>query len=237
MSQTICQIHSLLDRLEGEIELARESASMQALSGLELPDILRDIIDLLFPHITPYQAAIYIYLFRHSVLAGGTPLVRASTRGMQTGVIKSASGQSTDLSLRSVRESLSELEKIGAIQKQGEPNREGTPYRVFLPEEIEVCQRTREKLREMSKPVPVKEQDIDYYNIRENRLKIYERDNYKCQHCGKQLTRFTTTLDHVTPVSKGGDNRFENLITSCLDCNSKKNSRPLGDFMADVNPS
>jgi HNH endonuclease len=178
-----------------------------------------------------------MYLFRHSVLAGGTPLVRASTRGMQTGVIKSASGQSTDMSLRSVRESLSELEKIGAIQKQGEPNREGTPYRVFLPEEIEVCQRTREKLREMSKPVPVKEQDIDYYNIRENRIKIYERDNYKCRHCGKQLTRFTTTLDHVTPVSKGGDNSFENLITSCLDYNSKKNSRPLGDFMADVNPS
>jgi hypothetical protein len=55
MSQTISQIHSLLDRLEGEIELTRESVSMQALSGLELPDILRDIIDLLFPHLTPYK--------------------------------------------------------------------------------------------------------------------------------------------------------------------------------------
>jgi hypothetical protein len=57
MSQTISQIHSLLDRLEGEIELTRESVSMQALSGLELPDILRDVIDLLSPHITTYQAA------------------------------------------------------------------------------------------------------------------------------------------------------------------------------------
>jgi 5-methylcytosine-specific restriction endonuclease McrA len=237
MTQIVNQIRSLLDRLENEIELARESASVQALSGLELPDIMRDIIDLLFPHITPYQAAIYMYLVRHSVLFDGSQLVRASTRGMREEVVKSASGQSTGLSQRSVRESLSELEKIGAIQKQGEPNREGTPYRVFLPEEIEVCQRAREELRAASTPVSVKEQEVDYYNIRENRLKIYERDNYKCQHCGKQLTRFTSTLDHVTPVSKGGDNSCDNLVTSCLDCNSKKNARLLGDFMADTNPS
>jgi len=227
MTQTINQIRGLLDRLQNEIELTRESASVQALSGLELPDIMRDIIDLLFPHITPYHAAIYMYLFRHSVLSDGTQLVRASTRGMQEGVVKSASGKSTGLSQQSVRESLLELEKIGAIQKQGEPNREGTPYRVFLPEEIEICQRAREKLREVPTPVPVKDQDIDYYNIRENRLKIYERDNYKCQHCGKQLTRFTSTLDHVTPISKGGDNSFDNLVTSCLDCNS-------GNYPVDV---
>lgn len=83
----------------------------------------------------------------------------------------------------------------------------------------------------------VGENEVDYYNYRENRLKIYERDGYKCQHCGKQLTRFTATLDHVTAVSQGGDNSFENLITSCRECNSKKNARLLGDFMADMNPS
>jgi hypothetical protein len=134
MAQTISQIRGLLDRLENEIELKREAASVQAISGLELPDIIRDIIDLLFPHITPYQAAIYMYLLRRSVLSDGTQLVRASTRGMQHGVIKSASGQSTGMSQQSVREGLSELEKIGAIQKQGEPSREGTPYRILLPE-------------------------------------------------------------------------------------------------------
>ncbi len=100
MAQTISQIRGLLDRLDKEIELSQESASMQALSGLELPDIMRDIIDLLFPHITPYQAAIYMYLFRHSVLSDGTQLLRASTRGMQKGVIKSASGQSIGRAMR-----------------------------------------------------------------------------------------------------------------------------------------
>jgi hypothetical protein len=47
MAQTISQIRGLLDRLDKEIEFSQESASMQALSGLELPDIMRDIIDLL----------------------------------------------------------------------------------------------------------------------------------------------------------------------------------------------
>ena len=48
------------------------------------------------------------------------------------------------------------------------------------------------------------EAEVDFYNVRENRIKIYERDNYVCQHCRKQLTRFSATLDHLQPVSEGG---------------------------------
>jgi 5-methylcytosine-specific restriction endonuclease McrA len=47
------------------------------------------------------------------------------------------------------------------------------------------------------------------------------------------LTRFTATLDHVTPVAEGGDNGFENLVTACFGCNSRKHKRPLGDFLAE----
>jgi 5-methylcytosine-specific restriction endonuclease McrA len=85
-------------------------------------------------------------------------------------------------------------------------------------------------------PSPAAEIDVeheaDFYNVRENRLKVYERDNYKCRYCSKQLTRFTATLDHLTPVTAGGDNSFGNLLTACLDCNSRKNARPVGDFLA-----
>jgi 5-methylcytosine-specific restriction endonuclease McrA len=77
---------------------------------------------------------------------------------------------------------------------------------------------------------------LDFYNVRENRLKIYERDNYRCNYCGKQLTWFTATLDHITPVSQGGDNNAENLKTACLQCNSRKTARPLGDFLIGADP-
>jgi 5-methylcytosine-specific restriction endonuclease McrA len=75
--------------------------------------------------------------------------------------------------------------------------------------------------------------EADYYNQRENRIKVYERDEYKCRYCRKQLTRFTATLDHVKAVIEGGDNSFGNLVTACLDCNFSKNKRPVGDFLAE----
>ncbi len=74
---------------------------------------------------------------------------------------------------------------------------------------------------------------LDYYNVKENRIKVYERDEYKCRYCGKQLTRFTSTLDHIKAVANDGDNSFDNLVTACLDCNSRKNKRPVGDFLAE----
>ncbi|MGH8504837.1 MAG: HNH endonuclease, partial [Stenotrophobium sp.] len=38
---------------------------------------------------------------------------------------------------------------------------------------------------------------------------------------------FTATLDHIQPVSKGGDNSLHNLTTACLHCNSRRGSRPV----------
>ena len=77
------------------------------------------------------------------------------------------------------------------------------------------------------------ETDVVYYNVRENRHQIFERDRYKCAYCGKQLTRFTATLDHIKPVSDGGDNSYDNVTTACLACNSEKTGKPLGGFLAD----
>jgi hypothetical protein len=162
-------------------------------------------------------------MFRHSIAKDGDPLLRASTRGLQNGVVKS--NRSETISLRHVRETLAALESICAIRKEGEPNRDGTPYRVLIPNEIEVCRNFRAE-RAATEPKPeIADVDIDRYNVRENRLKVYERDAYKCRYCKKQLTRFTATLDHVTPVAEGGDNSFENLVTACLSCNSRKHKQ------------
>jgi 5-methylcytosine-specific restriction endonuclease McrA len=31
----------------------------------------------------------------------------------------------------------------------------------------------------------------------------------------------------------GGDNSLENLVTACLDCNSRKKRRTVGDFLVE----
>jgi 5-methylcytosine-specific restriction endonuclease McrA len=54
------------------------------------------------------------------------------------------------------------------------------------------------------------------------RLRIFKRDNYACVICGKSpATHHGTILhiDHMIPVSKGGDNSAGNLRTLCDKCN------------------
>mgnify|MGYP002335860817 CR=1 FL=1 len=38
------------------------------------------------------------------------------------------------------------------------------------------------------------------------------------------------TLDHIVPVSKGGDNDPANLVLACVDCNFGKNSKDQSEF-------
>lgn len=59
-------------------------------------------------------------------------------------------------------------------------------------------------------------------SIRCSRRHVYIRDQYKCQYCGTPVTESTATLDHVTPISKGGKSTWTNLSTACKKCNWAK---------------
>jgi hypothetical protein len=54
------------------------------------------------------------------------------------------------------------------------------------------------------------------------RLAIFVRDNYTCGYCGKRCSDDEITIDHIVPSSKGGEWSWDNLVTSCIDCNRKK---------------
>lgn len=60
---------------------------------------------------------------------------------------------------------------------------------------------------------------------KERRLAIYLRDGFVCQFCGRDMhddDASIITLDHVVPRSKGGTHSTENLLSSCVFCNSAK---------------
>lgn len=61
--------------------------------------------------------------------------------------------------------------------------------------------------------------------IRFSRLNILIRDNHTCQYCGGQLRKNQLNLDHVVPRSQGGKTTWENVVTSCHDCNRRKGGR------------
>ncbi len=87
MNQTINEISALLSKLESELAQAERTNEFRALSGLELPDIIGDIVDLLMPELKPYEVALYVYFLRHSIVSEGSPYFRASRRGLQSGVL------------------------------------------------------------------------------------------------------------------------------------------------------
>lgn len=59
------------------------------------------------------------------------------------------------------------------------------------------------------------------------RASILLRDRYSCQYCGHRFSSEDLTFDHVIPRSKGGKTTWENILSACVECNTKKkNSMP-----------
>lgn len=53
------------------------------------------------------------------------------------------------------------------------------------------------------------------------RHRILQRDRHRCGYCGESAG----TVDHVLPLSQGGDDRDSNLVAACGKCNGIKGKR------------
>ncbi len=62
-------------------------------------------------------------------------------------------------------------------------------------------------------------------HVRFSRINLMARDGFRCQYCGFKPHRSELNLDHVVPRSVGGRSTWENVVTSCVDCNRKKGGR------------
>ena len=69
---------------------------------------------------------------------------------------------------------------------------------------------------------------------KKTRFEVFKRDAFKCQYCGRSSPDTILHVDHIKPVSKGGDNDLINLVTSRADCNGGKSARTLDDDSAIV---
>ena len=63
---------------------------------------------------------------------------------------------------------------------------------------------------------------IPYRNIMLSRKNVLRRDGHRCQYCNR---RESLTVDHVLPKSRGGKDRWTNLVAACNSCNNKKGDR------------
>ena len=199
------------------------------------PDLVAEIkviVDFLQPMVSPYESDIYWFMFRHSFIETGREHVRVSSTRLAEGIGKKFKNSPKPYRAadKTISENLRELSSIGAITRVGEPDRGGTLYSVTLPSLIPaIAERLAAPPRTLE---AVLTEDIDYYNVKANRLLIFDRDRYVCYKCGKLLTLATATLDHTQPVSRGGKHSADNLVTCCLMCNSKRQNASMSDFLS-----
>ena len=60
---------------------------------------------------------------------------------------------------------------------------------------------------------------------------IHLREGGRCFYCLCRLATNARCLDHVVPLSRSGCNSYRNLVSSCLECNSRKGETRAEDFL------
>ena len=63
------------------------------------------------------------------------------------------------------------------------------------------------------------------------RAAVMRRDGHRCSYCGKSSKRNRLELDHVTPKSRGGTDRYDNLVSACRACNQKRGNLTLATWL------
>ena len=67
---------------------------------------------------------------------------------------------------------------------------------------------------------------------------VFHRDGWKCQICHRRTPKRlrgtsqprAPELDHIVPLSKGGDHSYSNTQCACRECNGKKNASVYGQL-------
>ncbi len=62
------------------------------------------------------------------------------------------------------------------------------------------------------------------------RFDVFQRDNHTCQYCGRTPPDVVLVIDHLNPVAQNGTDDFDNLITSCRECNEGKSDKLIQNF-------
>lgn len=188
----------------------------------DLQQTLCEIQDHLAPELDGIEQMLYHYLFRHTHLKGrDTVIVPARSIGPKIG--KGRKG-AAELARNNIPKKLRSLETKGAIEIL-ERTRDGTVVRVILPRAIPGLIRVGadSTLTDLT--------GVDFFSAAENRQRILQRDGCRCRYCLRELNAENFSIDHIVPQAEGGDNTYRNVVAVCFECNSKKQSKAVKEFL------
>lgn len=65
---------------------------------------------------------------------------------------------------------------------------------------------------------------------------LADRDGLTCYLCQTPIDRDDADIDHIIPVSLGGENRLHNLALACPDCNRQKAAKIVAFYVTSGRP-
>ena len=165
--------------------------------------------------------AVYSHLLRHSRLEG--------RRRLQFSIPWLARG--VRLSQTPTRQAVRRLTAHGALRLV-ERSKAGHVVEVRLPAQIRAARPDRIGTGDPARlPRAVSFEAADFTRSEALRQAIHTRERGCCFYCLRQLSARVQCLDHVVPQVRRGCDSYRNLVSCCLECNSKKGEKPAEDFL------
>ena len=193
-------------------------------------DVWKQLEDLLVPRLglSVTDRAVYSHLIRHTRLEGKSRL-RFSIPWLARGV---------RLTGGPVRDSVRRLVANGALRLI-ERSKAGHVVEALLPEEIrgafarsaQTDEWRSAALQQRVSAGPESIEKLDFF--REGRLRkaIHARERGQCFYCLRRIAGRMQCLDHVLPRAQMVVNSYRNLVSCCVECNSRKGEKAAKDFL------
>lgn len=102
-------------------------------------------------------------------------------------------------------------------------------WRIMTEEELEELRAKKKIKRTKSGKIKRKTYSPDVKKL------LYIKADGKCELCGKKILLDDMTIDHVKPLSMGGEDDVSNLACTCLPCNVFKGNILPENFLNRIN--
>lgn len=102
-------------------------------------------------------------------------------------------------------------------------------WRIMTEEELEELRARKKNKRTKSGKIKRKTYSPDVRKL------LYIKADGKCELCGKKILLDDMTIDHVKPLSMGGEDDVSNLACTCLPCNVFKGNILPENFLNRIN--
>jgi 5-methylcytosine-specific restriction endonuclease McrA len=190
---------------------------------LNAVQVWKEFEDVLAPRLrwSVIDRAVYSHLLRHSRIEGKFRL--------QFSIIWLA--EKIRLTCGPVRDAVRRLIEQKVLRLIERSNL-GHLVEVRLPDEVRAASIPRIASGGPPKPLSGASLDkVDFLQTRARRQLIHARERGMCFYCLRRIPSRLHCLDHVVPRAKFGRNSYRNLVSCCLECNSRKRHHSAGDLL------